>query len=402
LSEEEEKGYYYGFSNEGLWPLCHLAHTRPVFRLNDWTTYQRVNQRFCEQTPESSFSQDSLILVQDYHFALLPRMLRNRATQELRTKGPQIGIFWHIPWPNPEFFGIAPWNRQLLHGMLGSNVVGFHTQSHCNNFLESCNRYLEARIDWERFSVTMEGHETLVRAFPIGIDTAPVPSLELNETAALKKQYGIVAEHVAIGVDRIDYTKGLIERVESVGRFLEKNPEYIGKFTLLQIGSPSRTRIQAYRSFHEELQASVDQVNRRFSSKESGYLPIILLPIHHEWEEIQKFYQLGDLCMVTSLHDGMNLVAKEYVWCQKPEKGTLILSQFTGASRELTEAFIVNPYSIEEMADAIAASLKLSESERTIRMKAMRDKIQQHDAIHWASSLISSLQKHRQLNSIAA
>jgi trehalose-6-phosphate synthase len=391
LTKEEEEGYYYGFSNEGLWPLCHLAHTRPVFRLSDWQNYIHVNQKFADAIPDSALTPDSLFLLQDYHFALLPQFLKKRAG----ANGPKVSIFWHIPWPNPEAFGICPWNKELLKGMLGADVIGFHTQYHCNNFLEACNRYLEARIDYEHFSVTMENHETLIRAFPIGIDTAPVRTISDTEVNELKLKYGIHAQYVAVGVDRIDYTKGILERCEAVERLLERFPEYQGKFSLAQMGSPSRTHIPAYRMLYEQITETVKRINERFASGTgpNRYQPIYFIPEHHEWRDIQYFYQMGDVCMVTSLHDGMNLVAKEYVWCQKPERGSLILSKFTGASRELTESFIVNPYSIEEVADAIASALKLSPEEKAKRMTSMREKVHTHNAYKWASELIEALIK---------
>jgi len=389
LTQEQEQGYYYGFANEGLWPLCHLAHTRPVFRLPDWNHYQDVNQQFANSVPEETFNGNSIILVQDYHFALLPRLLKQRA-QELGKSTPQVGIFWHIPWPNPETFGICPWQKELLLGMLGADVIGFHTQYHCNNFLEACNRYLEARIDYEKFSVTVDNRETFVQPFPIGIDTAPVRVLSQDEIERLKIKYGIKAKFVAVGVDRIDYTKGIIERVEAVERFLEKNPDQIGNFSLVQMGSPSRTHIPAYRLLAETLDETVKRINAKFSTPD-GYQPILFLNTHHDWEEIQYFYQIGDICMVTSLHDGMNLVAKEYIWCQRAERGSLILSKFTGASRELTEAFIVNPYAIEEMADAITKALALTPAERAARMNAMKVKVASQNAYQWASSLIRAL-----------
>jgi trehalose 6-phosphate synthase len=392
MSREEESGYYYGFSNEGLWPLCHLAHTRPIFRLADWERYRAINTRFSEALPSHLLGPQSLMLVQDYHFALLPRIIQDRALARGLTPGetPRIAIFWHIPWPNPEAFGICPWHAELLRGMLGADVIGFHTQYNCNNFLETCNRYLEARIDYEKFSVTMENRETLIRAFPIGIDTAPVRALSEEERTRLKARYGITARFVAVGVDRLDYTKGIVERVEAVERFLEKHPEQVGEFSLVQMGSPSRSQIPAYQALVEQLEQAVKRVNDRFG-RAGGYQPVIFLPHHHEWDEIQYFYQLGDLCMVTSLHDGMNLVAKEYVWCQTAERGSLILSKFTGASRELNDAFIVNPYSIEEMADAIASAVALSPEERTRRMLSMKAKVETRNAYHWASDLIHSL-----------
>jgi trehalose-6-phosphate synthase len=394
LSREEEQGYYFGFANEGFWPLCHLAHTRPIFRLSDWQHYQNVNRKFTDAIPEHSLNTDSIVLVQDYHFAMAPRYLRDRLERRNAGSRAKIGLFWHIPWPNPEAFGICPWGSELLRGMLGADVIGFHTQYHCNNFLETCNRYLEARIDLERFSVTMGNHETLVRAFPIGIDTAPVRHLSDAEITQTKARYGITADFVAVGVDRLDYTKGLVERVEAVERFLEKYPQFVGRFTLAQMGSPSRTSIPAYQDLAHRLDAAVTRVNERFGrTNEDGshYLPVMLLASHHEWEEIQYFYQIGNVCLVTSLHDGMNLVAKEYVWCQRPDRGTLILSRFTGASRELSEAFIVNPYSIEEMADALASALSLAPEERETRMISMRRKVERHNAFHWASEQIGAL-----------
>jgi trehalose-6-phosphate synthase len=413
LTKEEENGYYYGFANEGFWPLCHLAHNRPIFRLSDWEHYKTVNQKFTDSIPESSLDDDSLILVQDYHFAMLPRMLRERvnsrnehATEPSGQGHPKVGLFWHIPWPNPEAFGICPWNEELLRGMLGADVIGFHTQYHCNNFLETCNRYLEARIDYEHFTVTMENHVTQIRAFPIGIDTSPVRFLTDYEKEDLKVKYGIKAKYVAVGVDRLDYTKGLIERVEGVERFLEKYPEYVGQFSLVQMGSPSRSQIPAYKLLTEQLEAVVNRVNERFGEKvpdgdnvtpaKDVYKPVIFLASHHEWDEIQYFYQMGDICMVTSLHDGMNLVAKEYVWCQRPDRGSLILSKFTGASRELTDAFIVNPYSTEEVADSIFSSLTMSSEERFRRMTSMREKVRTRSAYHWASDLIRALIKKQE------
>jgi len=394
LTPQEEEGYYYGFSNEGLWPLCHLAHTRPIFRLSDWQNYISANRKFSEAIPISSLRDEGIVLVQDYHFALAPRMIRERAPKR---RAPRVGLFWHIPWPNPEAFGICPWHPDLLRGMLGADLIGFHTQYHCNNFLESCNRYLEARVDMETFSVTMGDHQTSVRAFPIGIETSAINSLSDPQRETLKAEYGIHSEFVAIGVDRVDYTKGLIERLFGVERFLEKNPEYIGRFCLTQIGSPSRSNIPAYKALVQEINGQVARINARFSTTPQAqaahpkYKPIVFLYKHHDWHEIQRFYQLGDICLVTSLHDGMNLVAKEYIWCQRPDRGALILSRFTGASRELSEAFLVNPYCIEEIADAILGAIVMPTEEKHRRMATMRRKVEDHNAYHWASDLIAAL-----------
>lgn len=389
LTAEEENGYYSGFANEGLWPLCHLAHIRPQFRRDDWEHYVAVNRKFAESAPESSLVSDSLYLVQDYHFALVPRLLRERAKTRNTTEAPRISLFWHIPWPNPETFGICPWSRELLEGMLGADVLGFHTQHDCNNFLECCERYLEARVDRENFAVIREEHSTRVRPFPIGIETRPVPLLDPREREALRERYQLHAEFLIVGVDRLDYTKGIVERIEAVERLLEKYPEFVGRLTLAQIGSPSRTRIPAYRDLAERVKAAAERVNARFGT--DGVLPVRLLSAHHDWEEIQAFYQLGDVCMVTSLHDGMNLVAKEYVWCQRADRGALILSRFTGASREFEEAFLVNPYDIDEMAEAIGQALALTPEEKAVRMNSMKRKVETNNAFHWATDLVQSL-----------
>ena len=389
LTAEEQAGYYDGFSNEGLWPLCHHAFQRPRFQLKDWDTYQKVNLKFAHSLPDSLDGKPSIILIQDYHFALLPQLIREKHP----SKETRIGLFWHIPWPSAEVFGICPWSRQLLAGMLGSDVIGFHTQDHCNNFLDTCNRYLEARIDWERFSVTLNNHETFIRAIPIGIEIPPVPRLTPQELQSLRARYQLHTPYVAIGIDRVDYTKGLLERIQGVERFLEKYPEYIGKFTLLQVGSPSRSHLTAYQQLSEELKARIERVNARFGSYqgEHPYQPVIFLHEHFEWDELVRFYQWGDVCLVTSLHDGMNLVAKEYVWCQDVKKGSLILSRFTGASKELSGALIVNPYCAEDLADALKKSLSFSPEERSQRMKSMKERVESQTAFHWASNLIQYL-----------
>ncbi|MEW6057456.1 MAG: trehalose-6-phosphate synthase [Bdellovibrionota bacterium] len=385
LTKEEEEGYYFGFANEGLWPLCHLAYTRPVFRLSDWQMYQRVNEKFAETTLKGQKASDLVILVQDYHYALLPKIIRERAPEAA------IELFWHIPWPNPEAFGICPQYKELLEGMLGADVVGFHTQFHCNNFLETCDRYLECRVDWERFSVTIGNHETLVRSYPISIATEPVPRLTAPRRVELREKYGIHSQVIALGVDRLDYTKGLVERIAGVERFLEKYPQYVGKFSFVEMGTPSRTNIPSYRFLIEEVEAAVARVNQRFGSADGTYRPVVLLKGHFDWREVAEFYQLGQVCLVTSLHDGMNLVAKEYVWSQDSDQGALILSRFTGAARELSEAIIINPYSTEEIADALYQAINWTREERFQRMHRMKEKVQNHNAFHWATDLLSGI-----------
>ncbi|MGC2507591.1 MAG: trehalose-6-phosphate synthase, partial [Candidatus Acidiferrales bacterium] len=391
LTKKEEQGYYYGFSNEGLWPLCHIAHARPLFRTSDWESYQEVNRKFADAAlEEMAGTERPLLLVQDYHFALLPRMVKE-ARPDVR-----VAIFWHIPWPNPEAFGICPWQRELLDGLLGADLVGFHTQSHCNNFLETVDGALESRIEWERFSVRRLGHRTFVRPFPISVDgremradpgDLAVSPYELR--ASLLKNLGIEASFLGIGVDRIDYTKGIIERFHGVERLLEKYPAYAGKLTFIQIGAPSRTTIPRYHDFFEEVQAEAARINARF--QRGNWKPIALLTRHHSHKEILPYYRAADFCMVTSLHDGMNLVAKEYVAARGDDEGALILSQFTGAARELRDAIIVNPYDTDQLAEAIRTALEMDSDERSERMRRMRRIVKEHNVYRWAGSLIAEL-----------
>lgn len=391
LSKEEEEGYYYGFSNEGLWPLCHIAHNRPVFREEDWTYYQAANRKFAAAIgDELSQVEDPCILIQDYHFALLPRLLKE-ARPEVR-----VAMFWHIPWPNPEAFGICPWQRELLGGMLGADLVGFHTQYHCNNFLDTVDRTLESLIDWERFAVNREGHTTLVKPYPISVafpdafqDVHDGPSNRPEARAALMKNLGVKADYLGIGVDRMDYTKGILERFRGIERFLEKHSLYQGRFVFVQIGAPTRTRIKRYHDFMTEVEEEAERINGKFQAKD--YRPIIYLQRHHSHREILPYYRAADVCMVTSLHDGMNLVAKEFVAARNDENGALILSLFTGAASELRDALVVNPYDAERLADAIRLSIEMDPAEKVLRMKRMRATIREHNVYRWAGNLIEDL-----------
>jgi len=394
LTKEEEEGYYYGFSNEGLWPLCHIAFTRPIFRASDWQSYQDANRKFADAVlAEMAGAEKPLLLVQDYHFALLPRIVKE-ARPDAR-----IAIFWHIPWPNPEAFGICPWERELLDGLLGADLIGFHIQAHCNNFLETVDAALESRIEWEHFAVKRGGQTTLVRPFPISVDfretdfAAEQPPSPYVERAALLKKLGIEASFLGVGVDRVDYTKGILERFRGIERFLEKCPNYVGKFTFVEIGAPSRTHIPRYHDFLSEVEQEAARINFRFQTDK--WKPIALLTRHHGHSEIQPYYRAADLCMVTSLHDGMNLVAKEFIAARDDEEGALILSQFTGASRELRDALIVNPYDIEQLSDAIRLALEMSPEDRRARMQRMRRTVREHNVYRWAGNLIAELSEIR-------
>ncbi len=395
LTQEEEERYYYGFANEGLWPLCHIAHTRPVFRSEDWDAYREVNAKFARAVLEEMAGiENPTVLVQDYHFALLPRLIKQTRPDA------RVAIFWHIPWPNPEAFGICPWQRELLEGMLGADLIGFHIQSHCNNFLETIDRTLESRIEWERFAVNKGGHLTVVRPFPISVAFKDPPAFQSDghqetrgQRLAVLKQHDLQADYLGLGVDRLDYTKGIPERFRGVECFLEKHPSYQGRFSFVQIGAPSRTRIGRYQNLIDEVEAEAERINRRFQSKH--WRPIVFIKRHHDHQEIEPYYRVADVCLVTSLHDGMNLVAKEFVASREDEGGALILSLFAGASRELQDALIVNPYDTGQLAEAIRYSIEMNPKERRERMRRMRRVVKQHNIYRWAANLIGAASEIR-------
>lgn len=393
LSPEEEQGYYYGFANEGLWPLCHVAHVRPVFRESDWQAYRAVNQRFADAVVAEARSDDPIVLVQDYHFALLPAMIRERLPQAT------ILTFWHIPWPNPESFGICPWRREILQGMLGSTILGFHTRFHCKNFIETADRYLEARIEHEHSIISFGDKETLIESYPISIEWP-----DANQAAAwpsVDECRRRVAERVnlpknaclAVGVDRFDYTKGIVERLNAVERLLEKRPEWVGRFVFVQVASPTRSMLDEYRTFQEQVQRLVDRINLRFGGP--AYQPVHLLARHHEHDALLELYRAADVCVVTSLHDGMNLVCKEFVAARNDEQGVLVLSRFAGAAREMSEALIVNPYHVEETADALHQAAIMSPAEQRERMSSLRHTVGEFNVFRWAGRMLADAARWR-------
>ncbi|MCC6211952.1 MAG: trehalose-6-phosphate synthase [Burkholderiales bacterium] len=399
LSREEEAGYYYGFANEGMWPLCHIAHTRPVFRASDWEHYRTVNRRFAQAVEQESRTANPIVLVQDYHLALLPRLIRERLPQAT------IIAFWHIPWPNPEAFGVCPWRVELLEGLLGSSILGFHTQFHCNNFFDTVDRTLEARIDRETSTISFGGDLTEVRRYPISIEWPPAPLAAQAPVAecraAVRRALGLGEEvRLGVGVDRLDYTKGILERFAAIERLLELEPHWIGRFAFLQIAAPSRSSIEEYQSLEARVRAAAQRINGRFGAP--GYQPIVLKVEHHDAGEVYACYRAADLCCVSSLHDGMNLVAKEYVAARDDERGVLILSQFTGAARELSEALIVNPYDTEQCAAALRVALTMPPDEQRDRMRSMRSLIQEFNVYRWAGRMLLDAARMRNRRRVGA
>lgn len=391
LSPEEEKGYYEGFSNEGIWPLCHIAHTRPIFRSEDWKTYLEVNQKFAEAVVQESKSVDPVILIQDYHFAILPQMLKKLLPQ------CTIITFWHIPWPNPEAFGICPWREEILAGLLGSDILGFHTRFHCNNFLDSVDRFLESRIERESSTVSYRGGETAVRNYPISIEWPPRGLKNQPSISACKK---LVCEEnnlpydarIGIGVDRLDYIKGVLERFYAFERLLDVEHNLRGKLFFIQVGAPTRTSIPDYRNFEHHVREEAERINKKFGTKS-----IILRLSHHEPDDVVRYFRAADFCCVTSLHDGMNLVAKEFVASRDDELGVLILSQFTGAAKELVESLIVNPYNVDECAAAMKVALEMNPREQAARMRNMRQYVQEYNVYRWAGRMLldAARMRHR-------
>jgi trehalose-6-phosphate synthase len=393
MTPEEEAGYYYGFANEGLWPLCHLAHVRPVFRSSDWQQYQEINERFALAVIQEAKTDNPVVLVQDYHLALVPKIIRDHLPNAT------IITFWHIPWPNPEHYAICPWHREILQGLLGSSILGFHTRFHCSNFFDAVDRLLESRIDRDASTISHGGKLTAVNHYPISIEW---PSAALHEHQSpedcrtqIRTIHRMGPEHrIGLGVERLDYTKGILERFLAVERLLELQPQWMGAFSFIQIAAPSRSIIDQYRKFAEEVRALADRINQRFGH--TGYQPVILLAEHHDAEKLRTYYRGADLCFVSSLHDGMNLVAKEFVAARDDDQGVLILSQFTGAACELPEALIVNPYHIDQCAAALHLALTMAPMEQRARMHSMRGIVQEFNVYRWAGRMLMDAARMRQ------
>ncbi|MBV9302458.1 MAG: trehalose-6-phosphate synthase [Acidobacteriaceae bacterium] len=388
LSKEEHEAHYLGLSNQGIWPLCHVAFTRPVFDADDWQAYRRVNERFAETVLEEAGSDPAFVFIQDYHFALLPRMLRNARPNLV------IAQFWHVPWPNSEVFNLFPWKDEILDGLLGNDLLGFQLQHHCQNFLKTVDCSLEARVDESGSEICRGGHSTHVRPFPIGIDFDAHAELAdsdavANQTRRWREELSLKGKMLGIGIDRLDYTKGIPERLRSLGRLLEMHPQYRGKLVFAQIAVPSRSSLPEYRNIEQEVDYLTAQINRRWGT--SSWRPIVLMKRNYNASEMIALHRLADFCVVSSLHDGMNLVAKEFAASRADEDGVLVLSKFTGAAHELKEALQVNPFSVEECANAYRDALTMQPDERKRRMRKMRESVEDNNVYRWAGKLLSEL-----------
>jgi len=391
LSKEEEAGYYLGFSNRALWPLCHIAYTRPEFIESDWDHYLDVNEKFAEAVLKEIGNKQAFVWVQDYHLTLLPKILKDIRPDLI------VSHFWHIPWPNSEVFRICPKAKEVLEGLLANDVLGFHIRYHCENFLDTVDKTLEARIDRERYSIIHKGHETLIRAFPISVDynalseRSDTPEIE-EAMGGLIDEYSLNdLDYLIFGLDRIDYTKGILERIRAIDKLLEKHPEYKGKIAFIQMGDLSRIHLQQYKDLNDELNAVVEEINWKYSTED--WAPIIMVRRHLTFRDILAFYRLANICVVSSLHDGMNIVAKEFISSRIDNDGVLLLSRFTGAARELPDAIDINPYDVDEFADKIRYAIEMPKDERKRRMSALRAIVEDKNIYKWAGSIISEFGK---------
>jgi trehalose 6-phosphate synthase len=389
LTKRQEERYYYGFANSALWPLCHIAYRRPIFHLEQWEAYVEVNQMFADSVAREIGEKPAYVFIQDYHFALLPRMLREQCPRAI------IAHFWHIPWPNPEIFRICPWKQEILEGLLGNDMLGFHTRYHGDNFVATVDRELEARPDRERSAIIRGGHTTRVRAYPISIDFEDVSrraaSRETQKLmAALRRHFRLKKDCIlGIGADRLDYTKGLPERIEALDELFERYPEYRDRLVFIQAGVPTRSQVDAYRRLDEEVNSRAAALNWKYGHRD--WQPLIFLRGHQTLATLLALYRMARFALVSSLHDGMNLVAKEFVAAQVDASGVLVLSPFTGAARELQQALIVNPYSPHEMAHRIHEAIEMSPAEIRRRMGRMRAHVSQNNIYKWAGEIVTDM-----------
>lgn len=389
LSKKDEDGYY-AFANEALWPLCHVAYTRPVFNEKDWNTYKKVNRIFAREVLDVIGDKKAFVFIQDYHLALLSGMIKEKHPAVITAQ------FWHIPWPNPEIFRIFPWAEELLCGMLGNDLLGFHIRYHCNNFMETIEQEIEAKVDWERYEVVYRGEKTAIRPYPISVDFDEISEqVQSRDVAAeikrLKKRLGITDEKIGVGFDRLDYTKGIPDRFHAMARFFERHPQYHGKVIFIQGGVPSRTQFEPYKQLNMELDNLVEKIN--WEHDLGRWKSIIFLHENLSPLSLMALRRMADFFVVSPLHDGMNLVAKEFIASRVDEDGVLILSPFTGSARELPDALLVNPYATDYFADAIKEALEMPREERRRRMRKMREVVQENNIYKWAADIVSDLVK---------
>ncbi|HUY19632.1 MAG TPA: trehalose-6-phosphate synthase [Candidatus Binataceae bacterium] len=385
LSERDVSNYYYGMCNRGLWPLMHYMISNCHFSAAYWKQYQNVNRLFAEMAAAEALPDDQ-VWVQDFHLALVPQMLRER-----RPELP-IGIFWHVPFPPEQLFRILPWRGELLGGMLGADLIGFHTSAYVKHFLDCCEHVMGLAVNRESGEVTVDQRRVRVGAFPLGIPADFFAGLAASERVrerAGRIRRALRSQIVVLGVDRLDYTKGIIERLAGFERFLENNPAYHRRVALVLIAVPSRTKVADYALLKRQLDEQIGRVVGRFSSE--GWVPIRYLYTQFNAEELVAYYQAADIALLTPLRDGMNLVAKEFVASHLSDDAVLILSEFAGAAEELTEALLVNPYDTDAVARRLRQAIEMDPAEKATRLRAMRAKIDDNDLEFWSAKFLRAL-----------
>jgi trehalose 6-phosphate synthase/phosphatase len=385
LGEQDISEYYHGMCNRGLWPLMHFMTPNCHFSTQHWNRYVRVNETFARIAAEQAQAGD-LLWVQDFHLALVPRLVRKH-----RHDLP-IGIFWHVPFPPEQLMRILPWREEFLEGMLGADVIGFHTASYATHFLNCCNRILHLEVDHKTGQIEAGGRMVTATAFPLGIPADFFSDLAASPRVVARAQRirrSLGTQVMVLGVDRLDYTKGILERLRGFERFLEQNPGWHRRVTLVLIAVPSRTKVTDYANLKRQLDEQVGYVVGRFSSE--GWVPLRYLYTQFGAEELVAYYRAADVALLTPLRDGMNLVAKEFVASHLADDGVLILSEFAGAAEELTEALLVNPYNSDEIAERLRQAVEMDPSEKAARLRAMRQKVHAHDLERWSENFLAAL-----------
>ena len=391
LDEADVDGFYLGFANSVLWPLCHMLIHHYDFREEYWERYRVVNQRFAQAVAEESTLVDGtpMVWIQDFHFALAPEMVREISP------GLLIHQFWHIPFPPPDILRLLPGGAHtaLLRGLLGNDLLEFHTDRYAVNFLDSVRHHVpDAIVDGQQKTVSYRGRTIHVGVFPISIDVKRYEGLASSAENAslasrLRDRYAKNGRQLGVSVDRIDYTKGIPERLQALELLWTVSPDLREKLTIVLIATPSRSEVPAYQKLELEIIATVMRINERFAT--DGWTPIVLIHHNVDAEQLAAVYRAADFCIVSSLQDGMNLVAKEFIACQTDERGMLILSRFAGAAEEIDGAILINPFNTEGVAEGIRRALAVDRAERTQRMQRMRSKLRESTIFDWLESILA-------------
>ncbi len=386
LNPSEVDNYYHGYSNQVLWPLCHITLDRVYFRKKFWEDYKKVNRAFSDAVLEE-VGNDSIVWIHDYHLCLVPGMLRN--------KRPELTIahFWHIPWPDWSVFRVCPQAKEILEGLLGNDLIGFQIPLFVKNFMDCVSECLSADINYSKATINFKGHTTRLKAFPISIDFDKFNSMASAQRTTrmikqIKEKHGITQGYIGIGVDRLEYTKALIKRLQAIDLFFDRYERFRRKFTFIQIAVPTRMK-EPYISYKKTVEELIAKINKKYSS--GLWRPIIYIDTKIEHEDLVAYYRMADVAIISSVYDGMNLVAKEYVASKTDEKGVLILSEFAGASEELEGSILVNPYDIEQFSECIKTALKMPDKEKLSRMVALRRQVSENNIHKWIIDILNEM-----------